>query len=329
MKVARLTATFLIAGWILAASLVPTGQAAAAEPSPEWTAHRMIAHAMGGISGQDYTNTYEAFLVNYEKKHRVFEADLILTEDGKLAARHDWEAYLTERLQPQVADDRKGQPLTMDEFKGNIVSGKYQSLLFDDIVKLMVMYPDIYLVTDTKETEPELVRKQFEEIKSVAEAIDPSVLERIIPELYSEEMYAQVMDIYAFPNLLYSLYMSGDSPEQVISFVMANGIQTVAMPKERAEMFPDLVKTLDRMGVKVYTHATNSVEEIQQLQKLGVYGIYTDFMANRTSYFENGESQTLKEYALSFLSKASGFVYFFVFAVLVLILHRRTTKIQA
>lgn len=39
----------------------------------------MVSHAMGEINGQESTNAYEAFLVNYEKGYRVFEVALILT----------------------------------------------------------------------------------------------------------------------------------------------------------------------------------------------------------------------------------------------------------
>lgn len=43
-----------------------------------------IAHAMGGIDGEAYTNSMEAFKENYARGHRLFEVDLHFTSDGKL-----------------------------------------------------------------------------------------------------------------------------------------------------------------------------------------------------------------------------------------------------
>lgn len=256
-----------------------------AESAPDWTEYRMIAHAMGGINGHDYTNSYEAFLVNYEKGHRVFEVDLILTEDGKLAARHDWLAYTADLLQPGLPDDKKGVSLTLRDFKGVPILDKYKALSFKDVVRLMQQYPDIYIVTDTKETDPELVREQFRLIKEGAEAVDPAILDRIIPELYTEEMVETVNGIYPFPNKLYSLYQSADPADEIVGFVREQGIRTVAMPIERAQTMPDLMKGLNGLGVKTYVHSVNSEEEIRSLADLGVYGVYTDFLGNEQERF--------------------------------------------
>lgn len=46
----------------------------------------------------------------------------------------------------------------------------------------------VNIVTDTKETDPALVRQQFRLIKREAEALDSSLLDRIIPEIYTQEM---------------------------------------------------------------------------------------------------------------------------------------------
>lgn len=51
--------------------------------------HPYIAHAFGGILGHTYTNSYEAFLLNYQLGHRIFEVDFSLTEDDYTVAAHD------------------------------------------------------------------------------------------------------------------------------------------------------------------------------------------------------------------------------------------------
>ncbi|OKP95063.1 glycerophosphodiester phosphodiesterase family protein [Paenibacillus sp. P46E] len=68
------------------------------EPATGFASHRIVAHTMGGINGHTYTNTVEAFAANYEQGSRVFEADLLLTADDQLVARHEWTNNMSKLL---------------------------------------------------------------------------------------------------------------------------------------------------------------------------------------------------------------------------------------
>lgn len=265
----------LLAALAVGLSLAESSSAQAASSGEDWTSYRMIAHAMGGIDHKRYTNSYDAFVENYLKGYRVFEVDLLLTADGKLAALHDWEG---------------GTAMTIRAFKRTAVDDAYTPLSFRDIARLMHDYPDMYLVTDTKETDLALVRKQFENIRSAAAAVDPSILNRIIPEIYTPEMYDAVMDIYPFPNKLYSLYLSDDPDSEIVRFVREQGIRTVAMPLRRALFDPRLVGLLSGLGVKTYVHTVNYPIVLSWLVDLGIYGVYTDFLDYRPAYFRQALS---------------------------------------
>ncbi|WP_135549046.1 phosphatidylinositol-specific phospholipase C/glycerophosphodiester phosphodiesterase family protein [Paenibacillus cymbidii] len=275
--------------WPLAAlligSLLTGGTAALADSiapaSADWTSNRMIAHAMGGIDGEAYTNSLDAFERSYKRGYRVFEVDLLLTDDDKLAARHDW----SEDVQPGLPDDLIGDSISLAEFKEQPILDKYKPLSFRDIVRLMLRYPDIRIVTDTKETDVDLVRTQFEYMKRTAAMIDLSVLDRIIPELYTPEMYDAVMAIYPFPDKLYSLYLNDSTSGEVVRFVREHQIRTVAMPVNRALLDPFLVRKLNDAGVMTYVHAVNNKLEMKLLLSLGVYGVYSDFLANDADYY--------------------------------------------
>ena len=66
------------------------------EETSQWYASKpFIAHACGGIDGIPYTNSYDALTANYNKGHRVFEADISLTNDGHAVLVHDWEDFLS------------------------------------------------------------------------------------------------------------------------------------------------------------------------------------------------------------------------------------------
>lgn len=240
--------------------------------STGWSSNRLIAHALGGINTDTYTNSYEAFLLNYQKGHRLFEADLMLTSDGHLVARHDWFAY----LQPSLPPDKRNMPLTLKEFKQYAIYDRYTPLDFHDIARLMQQDPEICLVTDTKETDPELIAKQFNIIKSVAEQVDPCILDRIIPEIYNPEMFRIVKSIYPFKHCFYSIYLTDSSDTEVVKFVLQNEIPAVAMPAERATR--SFLRLLNVNGIPAYVFTLNTAREMNKYRKIGVYGFYTDFV---------------------------------------------------
>ncbi|MET1168373.1 hypothetical protein ABWV16_25350, partial [Bacillus velezensis] len=105
---------------------------------------------------------------------------------------------------------------------------------------------------------------------------DPALLNRIIPEIFSPEMYDTVMGIHPFPNKIYSLYKTGASAESIVEFVRDKQLTAVAMPVYRVYLNPNLVPTLHKFGVKSYVHTVNSRPVMQILSRFGVHGFYTD-----------------------------------------------------
>lgn len=205
------------------------------QPATGFAAHRVIAHAMGGINDKAYTNTKDAFIANYEQGTRIFEADLLLTSDEQLVARHEWTTGMSKKLGQQevLPPDKQGEVLTHDEVMNSPVLELYSPLDIEKIVNLMEIYPDTYIVTDTKELEPQQVTKQFQLIVEAAQKKDPALLERIVPQIYSRDMLEVVKQVYAFPEIIYTLYQTEDSDEVVIEFVKQTGVD-ITMPTARA-----------------------------------------------------------------------------------------------
>ncbi|WP_158602344.1 phosphatidylinositol-specific phospholipase C/glycerophosphodiester phosphodiesterase family protein [Cohnella endophytica] len=256
-------------------------RAATAKENGDWRDQRLIAHAMGAIEGAKYTNSYEAFMSSYDKGYRLFEVDLVLTSDGQLAARHDWKMDFQFGLAEKV-----GTALTLSQFKGDLILNKYRPLSFADIVGLMHRYPDIYVITDTKETDPEKTSRQFEHMVREANKIDSAILDRIVPEIYTPDMYEAVMRVYPFPRKIYSLYLSNPSSANVISFVKDKDFSAVAMPIYRSLLDPTLVPRLNGMGVKSYVHSVDNRVLMILLKWIGVYGFYTDLEASPARLLE-------------------------------------------
>lgn len=248
------------------------------EPATGFAAHQVIAHAMGGINGYTYTNTMEAFIANYEQGTRVFEADLLLTTDQKLVARHEWTGNMSKLLGQQdvLPAAKQGVVLEYAEFMDSPILGVYSPADIEKIIDLMIAYPDAYIVTDTKELEPELVTQQFQIIVEAAERRDASLLERIVPQIYSRDMLEVISKVHVFPEVIYTLYQSQDTDETVIDFVKQAGVD-ITMPTSRASK--SFVQKLKKAGARIYVHTVNDDKEIVELSRMGVDGFYTDFVS--------------------------------------------------
>lgn len=248
------------------------------QPATGFAAHRIVAHAMGGIHNYTYTNTLDAFIANYEQGTRVFEADLLLTSDDKLVARHEWTANMSKLLGQQAVlpAAKQGIVLNYEDVMSSPILELYSPLDIEKIMDLLMIYPDAYIVTDTKELEPERVTKQFQLIADAAEKRDPALLQRIVPQIYSRDMLEVVNKVYAFPKVIFTLYQTQDSDEVVIDFASQTGVD-ITMPTVRATK--SFVRKLKNAGARVYVHTVNDEKEISELSRMGVDGFYTDFVS--------------------------------------------------
>ncbi|MGN7165405.1 phosphatidylinositol-specific phospholipase C/glycerophosphodiester phosphodiesterase family protein [Paenibacillus cellulositrophicus] len=237
----------------------------------DWEENRLIAHALGGVNGASYTNSYEAFMTNYNRGYRLFEVDLVQTTDGELVARHDW----SHKLQPDLAAHR-GRNVTKLQFANSLIMGRFHPLTLPDILQLMQKYRDFDLIVDSKAGNKEQIQQQFTYLVNEVRRTDPALLNRIIPEIFSPEMYDTVMEIYPFPNKMYSLYKTGASAESIVEFVRDKHLTSVAMPVYRVFINPNLVPALNKLGVKSFVHTVNSRPVMQLLHSFGVHGFYTD-----------------------------------------------------
>lgn len=246
-----------------------------------FTNYRVISHAMGAIRDDAYTNSYEAFIANYEKGNRVFEVDLMWTSDGKLVARHEWTAAFTQQMKQQqvVPSEQGGTPWTYEQFEQAKILDAYTPLDWDQVVDLLEKYPDAYIVTDTKEQEPEQIRKLFVQLTETAEKRDPALLNRIVPQIYDEDMLQMVRSVYPYPSVIYTLYATEDTDEQVVQFVQEHDIAAVTMPETRLN--GTFIENLRQAGAISYVHTINEISDAAKYEQMGVYGVYTDVLTEK------------------------------------------------
>ncbi|WP_066297150.1 phosphatidylinositol-specific phospholipase C/glycerophosphodiester phosphodiesterase family protein [Bacillus sp. FJAT-29937] len=238
-----------------------------------WINNKLIAHAMGGINGKTYSNSLEAFEHNYNLGYRIFEVDFSLTSDDILVARHDWRVSLSEMYQ-QDSPTTIDEPWTYDYFINQKIYKKYTPLDVDKVIELMQTHKDMYIVTDTKETQSDIVKHQFQLIVDAAKN-EPEILNRVIPQIYNQNMLSVVKSTYNFPNLIYTLYMSKDTDQQVIDFALKNGIKAITMSTYRFN--EKFVNNLNNVGIVSYVHTINDKETINKFLMYGIHGFYSDF----------------------------------------------------
>ncbi len=268
--------------WLVAMGIFLLGYRHYQQSRPWYERYRTVTHALGVTpEGERGTNSLEAFLYNYEQGQRVFEADIQIASDDVMVLRHDWtEDYGQAEVFGWTEEDKEIP--TSEEFLAAPIYGKYTPLTLEEWFCLMQEYSDIYMITDTKYSME--VTEQFQLLVDTAvNAGCKDVLERVIVQVYFENMYYEVMHVYPFENLIYTIYYAGyHGPEATAGFCAEKGIPVLVMPKskwdeeKRAELSP--------YDVNIYVHTVNEVHAAKDLIDAGVYGVYTDELVEQDVY---------------------------------------------
>lgn len=237
--------------------------------------NRLVAHALGSIGDKKETNSKEAFLDSWSRGYRVVEADFAMTSDGTVVVRHDFEQDSYYQLEQKVNGPTQ---MSSTRYVNEKINFRYTPLTAKQLFELLMEYDDMYLITDSKSTDAESITKEFTAIVNTAKALgQESLLNRFVVQIYNDEMYHTVKNIYPFQNWIYTLYQVPNPDYNVIGdFCVQNGIDVVTINYE--VVTPQNVKLLNDKGIKVYAHTVNRMLDFQRLLSYGVYGIYTDYI---------------------------------------------------
>ena len=241
----------------------------------EWyEKHQVVCHALGSSEEGDAEGNYlEALEYNYNLGFRVFEVDIQITSDHVAVLRHDWEQDLGQAEDFGWTEEEKPVP-TAEKFLEVPIFGKYTPMLLKDLYEIMAEREDIYVVLDPK-YDPDMTG-QFEVI--VNTALDngyESVLDRVIVQLYYEDMYEEVTQVYPFKNFIYTLYYIGwPGGESVGRFCEEKGIPVLVMPY--TWITNGILQELEPYSaLNLFPHTINDPADAQQMISLSVNGIYS------------------------------------------------------
>ena len=263
-----------------------------------WTKYRTVHHACGGIDDKSYTNSYDALELNYSQGCRLFEIDFCLTADNEPVCAHDWDwTYsvmdipLVERevetTDANASADGTGEvqteqvalPLTLEEFKSHKIYEKYSPMSFEELVEYMMEHEDMYVITDTKNVRDPEVSDMFNGFVRVASEHDIRVLDRIIPQIYNNDMYDIISGIYDWKSIVYTFYNQGGEfrYRNVYDYSRKHGIKVFTTYTSRNDLI--FIDAMVDRGALVYMHTYNNMDEVYGiLDAWRVYGIYTDFL---------------------------------------------------
>ncbi len=252
-------------------------------PKIKWNGEKLIGHAFYIVEEDTYTSSKEAFLNGYQNGLRTFEVDFQFTKDNELVLVHDWSLF------PEF----QGIAPTLNEFVQNKIRGKYTPVTYRDLLNIMATYPDIWIITDSKYTDTDSVTKEFQYLKNVAEEMGlSSLLDRFIIQIYNEDMYDVILEIYPFQNFIFTVYqvfqenMTTGRPfssedderfQQICLWSKKHNISYITFPKEfYDEQIQNIIVEND---LQLFLHTENDESKAKEYFKEGVSGIYTDSLS--------------------------------------------------
>ena len=235
--------------------------------------YSLVAHAMGQVDDKTGTNSLEAFQASYARGYRMFEMDLSLTSDGYVVLRHDWDDGI------QAGMDGENIP-TRAAFLETPIYGVYTPLSFGDVLGLLEMYPDIFFITDSKETDEATVAAQFEAMVDEAKQLGMSyLLDRLVVQIYSPEMQDVVEEIRHFPRYMLTLYQTSfyGEADQFVRYAREcaqRGIGDIVM--WHFLYSEQLLPAAQRYGLRVWLHTVNDAAQADRYRSEGAWGVYSD-----------------------------------------------------
>lgn len=253
-----------------------------------YTKYHVIAHSGGGINGKNYTNSREAWEYHYSHGTRVFDADLQFTFDSVLVLRHEWNDNLEQTSEnignSRFYKDQNGsfgyklkEPEIMDykTFKSSKINYRYTPQSVHDLIYFMKIHPDVYIATDLKCDNITRGYRYLLNCTKDSNAIE--VLDRIIVNVYTEDEYKKVIDVFPFKNVSMRQYIHHvHNYADLASFCVNNNIHVVSVSACYAK--DEGVKWLHSKGIRTYVAVVDYLSDMRVFQKFGFDGCISNYL---------------------------------------------------
>lgn len=235
----------------------------------------LMAHALGGLDEACYHNTPAAYQNSINNGFKLYEIDLSMTVDGRLVACHGWSetncTHTGMEYSPELADT-----MTYDKLMGMTIHGNPQ-MDAREFYAMARKNKSHHFETDihpqTGEASAAVIREMLEDFN-----YDPELLDRLIIQAYSKDMFEGIDKVWHFRNYIYSLRGEMNVIDEVIDFLLDSGIGAIAI---RAHYTIDdrVIALLHNAGICILAYTVlEDTAECKGLLDKGVDSICTDFV---------------------------------------------------
>lgn len=213
----------------------------------------LIAHAAGSIENRNYTNSEEALIKSLKNNYKFFELDMLVTDDNRILAAHDWENF-HKRTNTSSKE--------LEKIKNVKIDGSFTLLYDEKILEYFEKNPDIFLVTD-KIKNFDLVKQNF-----------PFYQDRILIEVFSLEDYFQALKIgFKYPMLC---IWNSSQLDRYYPMLKSGVIAIMTCPVALIKSDKEKLEVLHKRGINIFAFTSNEIGFINKHLGKTVSGFYTD-----------------------------------------------------
>lgn len=233
----------------------------------------LMAHSFGGMNGKTYHNTLPALKQGIKNGYQYFEVDLSYTTDGRLVLCHGWTEANCKHTgftySPEFQDMTYNQIMGMQVHGNDIMDArqfyrylkKYSKYTFEidfhNISGLEMQKRVVSMLHDFKH--------------------DRKVMDRLLIQAYSRDMYESIDSIYHFKHYQYLVGKNIHDLDNIITYCLDHGICAVALRFNLAK--PEFVRKIRNAGLYILCYTVNKdLTLAKNLLDSGVSTLCTDYI---------------------------------------------------
>ena len=232
----------------------------------------LMGHAFGGMDDKTYHNTMAALEHGIETGYKDFELDFSYTTDGRLVLSHGWSPSNCKCIgityKPDFDNMTYERVMNMPIHGNPIMDARqfYERVKDEPDYRFEV---DFHFVQEhRKEMVQELV-KDFEN--------DGQVLDRLLMQVYTQQMYQIIDGVYHFKNYSYLAGKYVYRLDEFLTFCLDKGICAIALRANLAKR--EYIDKIHNAGLYVMTYTVQrDADYAKHLLDSGIDTICTDFI---------------------------------------------------
>ena len=222
-----------------------------------------IAHAGGGIDGKAYTNSLEAVLSSIKNSYKLIELDLLVTDDDKIIAQHDFKILegICKKSFFKDKDKKIRKKVLSNDLSDcvKIFDNQYTLLKEDEIIDIFENNDNLILVTD-KISNYKLIKKKFK------------FQDRLIVEVFNIYDYFKAK-FYGIKN---PMFLFTDGRRNLIYSIIFN-IKLISISTSNTIKYKTFLNYLFKNKVSIFSFSSNDEKFNSENIGKNITGVYTDF----------------------------------------------------